>query len=318
MENVKDISISSALTEDGEVWTLERSGEWSKIADNVKQIQQGYEYLKNDGTLYEWDGNLIKENVEYIVDAGYYVPGEGFYEYIVPTRLFVGDIRVKEMRYDCYYYNNGDPIRYDIAVTEDGEVWAAIGGVALEEYIGELVKLGEDCVEVCDYGQYWDWKDSEDNYYLWDEKMNPTEENPVRVDFAFLTPTGDYNLYKMGTDADNYIYRDGEKVLDHATNLLTAHDWVAVYRSDGSVWDVTGTPKKLGTLNNGDDIVSGDVTGDGKVQIDDLRLVLRAVCQKVTLTSAQKQAADVEQNGEVDIADLRLILRFVCGKVESL
>lgn len=54
------------------------------------------------------------------------------------------------------------------------------------------------------------------------------------------------------------------------------------------------------------------------MEIDDLRLVLRAVCRKVTLTDTQKLAADVEKNGEVNIADLRLMLRFVCGKVESL
>ena len=64
--------------------------------------------------------------------------------------------------------------------------------------------------------------------------------------------------------------------------------------------------------------MKGDVDGSGKVDIADLRLVLRAVCGKVELTDAQTSAADVETDGKVDIQDLRKILRFVCGKIESL
>ena len=72
------------------------------------------------------------------------------------------------------------------------------------------------------------------------------------------------------------------------------------------------------TVNVDGSIKKGDVTGDGQVKIDDLRMVLRAVCRKITLTDQQKLAADVEENGTVDIADLRKILRFVCGKLEEL
>ena len=62
----------------------------------------------------------------------------------------------------------------------------------------------------------------------------------------------------------------------------------------------------------------GDVDGSGKVDIADLRLVLRSVCGKVDLTDIQKTAADVESDGTVDIQDLRKILRFVCGKAAEL
>ena len=55
----------------------------------------------------------------------------------------------------------------------------------------------------------------------------------------------------------------------------------------------------------------GDVDGDGDVGISDLRLVLRSVCRKVTLTAMQELSADVMKDGKVDIQDLRKILR-VC------
>ena len=64
--------------------------------------------------------------------------------------------------------------------------------------------------------------------------------------------------------------------------------------------------------------VKGDVDGSGKVDISDLRLVLRAVCSKIELTEAQESLADVETDGEVDIKDLRKILRFVCKKIDTL
>ena len=116
---------------------------------------------------------------------------------------------------------------------------------------------------------------------------------------------------------------------------------VPVYRSESDILSVTEdgvvTPKKEGSATvhvifeesehakeTSFDItvniagMKGDVDGDGKVDIADLRLVLRAVCGKVELTDAQTSMADVETDGKVDIQDLRKILRFVCGKIESL
>ena len=67
----------------------------------------------------------------------------------------------------------------------------------------------------------------------------------------------------------------------------------------------------------GTEIRAGDVNGDGKVNIEDLRITLRKVCGKVQLTAEQEQAADVEADGTVDIKDLRKILRYVCGKISE-
>ena len=66
-----------------------------------------------------------------------------------------------------------------------------------------------------------------------------------------------------------------------------------------------------------DEVVKGDVTGDGKVDIQDLRTVLRVVCDKETLNETKLLAADVTGDGEVDIQDLRMILRYVCGKIDT-
>lgn len=66
------------------------------------------------------------------------------------------------------------------------------------------------------------------------------------------------------------------------------------------------------------DFLSGDVNEDKSVDIKDLQLVLRHVCEKIRLTDRQIMIADVVRDGNVDIHDLRKELRFVCGKLESL
>ena len=115
-----------------------------------------------------------------------------------------------------------------------------------------------------------------------------------------------------------------------------------VYSADSDVLTVTAdgtvTPKKAGTAvvhvefaetenikASGFDVMvtieggmKGDVDGNGKVDIADLRMVLRKVCGKIQFTEIQESVADVETDGTVNIADLRKILRFVCGKIDQL
>lgn len=70
--------------------------------------------------------------------------------------------------------------------------------------------------------------------------------------------------------------------------------------------------------------VKGDVDLSGKVDISDLRLMLRSVCGKVQLDDAHIMAGDITgttqdvPDGQVTIADLRKLLRFICGKIETL
>ena len=64
--------------------------------------------------------------------------------------------------------------------------------------------------------------------------------------------------------------------------------------------------------------IKGDVNEDGKVEISDLRLILRSVCKKVEWTEQQKRAADVTEDGKVEIGDLRKVLRYICHKIPEL
>ncbi|MCL2488020.1 MAG: DUF5050 domain-containing protein [Oscillospiraceae bacterium] len=60
--------------------------------------------------------------------------------------------------------------------------------------------------------------------------------------------------------------------------------------------------------------VLGDASGNGKVDIEDARLVLQHLVGKIILNETQLAAADVDGNG-VGITSARLILQYLVGKI---
>lgn len=93
------------------------------------------------------------------------------------------------------------------------------------------------------------------------------------------------------------------------TAIVKGNELTIPMQYDGAV--ITASYKAIG-------YVKGDLTGDGSVRVDDLRIVLRAVCNKITLNDVEKKCADVNENGRIDVEDLRLILRYICNKISSL
>lgn len=60
-------------------------------------------------------------------------------------------------------------------------------------------------------------------------------------------------------------------------------------------------------------IKKGDVNGDGKVDVEDARKVLRAAVGLENLNSAETKRADVDGDGKVTVADARAVLRESVG-----
>ena len=135
----------------------------------------------------------------------------------------------------------------------------------------------------------------------------------------------DTSIYLQAV-AENQGYvmlKDGTEILDNVVdmtgNIVQNKKSVLAIRMDGKVYEMTDTLTELGTIGGTEDkTVKGDVTGDNRVDIQDLRAVLRVVCDKETLDETKELAADVTGDGKVDIQDLRMILRYVCGKIDTL
>ena len=60
-------------------------------------------------------------------------------------------------------------------------------------------------------------------------------------------------------------------------------------------------------------ILPGDVNGDGKVDINDARAVLRAAVGLEKLDEQQKKAADINGDGKITVDDARAIMREATG-----
>ncbi len=71
-------------------------------------------------------------------------------------------------------------------------------------------------------------------------------------------------------------------------------------------------PEKVETFNEADPI-PGDVTGDGKVDVRDVTLVMQYILGLVTLTQEQAGTADYNDDGRVDIRDAVLIMQYALG-----
>jgi len=67
-------------------------------------------------------------------------------------------------------------------------------------------------------------------------------------------------------------------------------------------------------------VVKGDVTGDGKIDINDVSKTYNAYRKDIILTIAEREAGNVAgaQEKDVDILDVSLLYNYVRGDVESL
>jgi hypothetical protein len=64
-------------------------------------------------------------------------------------------------------------------------------------------------------------------------------------------------------------------------------------------------------------VTQGDLTGDGKVNVQDATLSLRIAVGSITATDAQKAAGDVNGDGKVNVQDTTLILRRAVGSLTA-
>lgn len=190
---------------------------------------------------------------------------------------------------------------------EDGVVYA---GKVLYKYKGEVpedtaVTVDEGTKGIAGYAFCW-------QYNLKEIQLPDT-----------LTNIGDYAFYGCESMKEIHIPQSVTEIGEYALGYLD--DMSNIKVPGFTIYGVAGSAAQSYAEENGFDFTEvepeytpGDVDASGNVDIADLRMVLRAVCEKTTLTADQKLAADVEKDNTVDIQDLRKLLRFVCGKIEEL
>ena len=337
-ENIKELnSPTIVLKDDGKLYSSEvdtNGNEENKtlVSDNVTRTF-GWGYQKEDGSIWDFDGCTLEAGkVDYVSEAGYSIPGEGFYTYgwnegmsciNSENNINIGDCKLKEVS-AIKYSIEGDYDSYKLGIAEDDSVWA----IPVEAEDNTAVYCGKNAeymmpAEVSESDI--DWVDKEGHVYKKDKQLVPSLENPLRRSY-FNTLQGTWAELSVIAENEGYAaIKDNEIIMDHIlVGMTTSYEpnekqHAFILKTDGSVWDVTENPVEIGKIeDNVPSFVRGDVTGDKEVDIKDLRTVLRSVCGKDELTEDQKLAADVTGDDQVDIQDLRKLLRFVCGKMETL
>jgi len=162
---------------------------------------------------------------------------------------------------------------------------------------------------------------------------NYDKQQNVNVQTPQLVKIGEDQFLVMWQEGSKYegnlttkivtIDSDGNKTSDIKSKSMPLSDCQPVVGPDGVVrWYVTDnsapTIYAVNPFAQSPLYMKGDVDENGKVEIADLRLILRSVCKKVELTEQQKLAADVTEDGKVEIVDLRKVLRYVCHKITEL
>ena len=103
--------------------------------------------------------------------------------------------------------------------------------------------------------------------------------------------------YYMNTDKDGYLNVNARINGEPAKVLRVSSDKVA-----GFVMDFT-IPK--------DDIMLGDVDGDGEIAVMDATLIQRSLARQTTLTAEQELRADTYKDSEISVMDATAIQRFL-------
>lgn len=112
----------------------------------------------------------------------------------------------------------------------------------------------------------------------------------------------------------------GEKIVDlrfvaseGASDLTFNESGSEVTNTAGAAYNVAYEGGQV----RAEQLLLGDVQGNGVVDAGDASLVLQAAVDLITLNSVQIAAADVDASGTVDAADASLILQHVVGAIDK-
>ena len=107
--------------------------------------------------------------------------------------------------------------------------------------------------------------------------------------------------------------------------LVKDKDYTVTFKNNTSVGTATaiisgignysGTVEKAFTIGN---IMVGDVDMNGKVDVNDVTLIMKYNVDLINLSSEQAELADVNNDGYVDVLDVTLLQQYIAGYVTEL
>lgn len=138
----------------------------------------------------------------------------------------------------------------------------------------------------------------EDSYLTNANRMGVTNHGPI----VYVDDNGEEHSFSGFPDLENYIIQNYD---------VTVVDYNK-YVEDGSIVpiDAVTTPVNNTTATS---YFTGDVTGDGAVDLTDAISLNKIFAGMITPTNVQTTAADINQDGSVTDEDLSILMQFLIG-----
>lgn len=312
------------LKKDGTLWTRQENAsdqkveEWKQMESGVKQLYEDG-YLKADGAVVSFDGTKTTDiKADRMCEDGNFYDKDGNYYFCITKwngssheyekeYINMGKIDVKQA--ESYGGEDGGVF----LLNQDKQVYKYdLSAKKMDLLMSNVLRINEELSYYWSDSTSWAFQLSDGKYYDLEGKAMAE----VRVGFS-----GYEDDLIWREDGSQAVVRNGVTILTSVTIVWCDRiegTWrTYASRTDGTIWDITGVPEQILDLKSAP-YLKGDVNEDGTVDIKDLQLVLRHVCEKIKLTDRQIMIADVVSDGTVNIHDLRKELRYVCGKLDTL
>src|SRR5581483_10099939 len=149
--------------------------------------------------------------------------------------------------------------------------------------------------------------------------VNVTDSQTVPVQGATVTltivPNGDAGASFPGNVTTAQVITDINGLALAPT--ITANQFVGSYTVTATVPGVS-SPAVFDLTNQV--IISGDLTGDGQVTVQDLVVLANIIAGNISPTPTQKISGDVFQDGsgQITIQDLVTLANFIAGNIHTL
>ena len=185
----------------------------------------------------------------------------------------------------------------------------------------------------CFDGEKWEQKRDDLKYVgrIFDNEGTPVHTEAittVRNGLIFISESvdGGGNMFLYNTDTDTieplyYTVSDSLSDVRFADqSCVTTPDGIYFIYGSGddnnSKWNLCLLPVGSGVYESPfEDIIPGDVNGDGSVDVLDATLVQKYATEKAKLTSGQIRAGDVNGDNNVDVLDAAMIQMFAAGRI---
>lgn len=66
-----------------------------------------------------------------------------------------------------------------------------------------------------------------------------------------------------------------------------------------------------------DDVMLGDVTGDGQIDVNDVTAIQLYIVQNQSFTDKQKEAADVNKDGKISVSDVTRVQQYIARSFDE-